>query len=672
MAKSLAPLLRHGARRNLPTRAGFARGAAPSRRQVLRVGAAGAAAALVGPLGCASHSSGRKAAVRAQNSQRTVVIVGAGFAGLACADTLAHAGVNVVLLEATSRAGGRVRTDRVFIPGDNVELGGEWIGSNHPTWLAYAQEFSLRLEEPGAAPEPEGVGEAAKEPAAEPGVPAPPTERPTEQPTQRPSEPAEPPGGTHVPRPVQFETEMETAPSQPRDGGGAEPRAAAAVRVLHAAMLQPAENPPPADAPAAPAAPDAPAPAPATQPAATQPATTQAGGEADEPIILGGKLIRGEEADKLYEEVDKVLANVIELARGIDPVRPWLSPNAAELDARSFAAFVADQQGLSDDARRLLIVGAESDNGVPADRMSLLAYLAMVAGGGFHDYYENSETYRLAEGNDALATALAQKLRHRIRFNSMVDAIRRTPDGVIVRTRGGDYYRGDALVIAAPPTVWNQFRFDPPLPEALTPQMGENVKLVLALREAVWEKDNLTSEVTSDGLVGLTWAATDETRTPVALTLFSGASQAENLRRVAPAERQGAAIASIAAAYPGLADAVTKHRFVDWPGMPLVRASYSFPAPGQVTAFGPVLVDGLVQDGMPPVLFAGEHTAYGFIGYMEGALSSGVRAARILLGAPTPVRNETAPETPPAETQPAETQPATQPVAEPVPEGTPA
>jgi monoamine oxidase len=49
-----------------------------------------------------------------------------------------------------------------------------------------------------------------------------------------------------------------------------------------------------------------------------------------------------------------------------------------------------------------------------------------------------------------------------------------------------------------------------------------------------------------------------------------------------------------------------------------------------VTGFGPALVDG-INDGLAPLRFAGEHTAYGFIGYMEGALSSGVRVANDLV-----------------------------------------
>jgi monoamine oxidase len=168
--------------------------------------------------------------------------------------------------------------------------------------------------------------------------------------------------------------------------------------------------------------------------------------------------------------------------------------------------------------------------------------------------------------------------------------------------------------------------------------MGENVKLIVALREAVWEKQNLTSELQSDGLVGMTWAATNPlSRGPVALTLFSGGHQAGDLRRLEPTLRNDQAFRSIAPAYPDLPAALIKTRFVDWPGMPMTQASYSFPAPGQVTAFGPLLVDGLAGDGRAPLMFAGEHTAYAFIGYMEGALSSGVRAAKTVLGEGTPL-----------------------------------
>ena len=64
---------------------------------------------------------------------------------------------------------------------------------------------------------------------------------------------------------------------------------------------------------------------------------------------------------------------------------------------------------------------------------------------------------------------------------------------------------------------------------------------------------------------------------------------------------------------------------MNWPSDRWAKASYSFPAPGQVTAHGPVFFKGLGR-----LHFAGEYTCYAFPGYMEGALQSGARLANRL------------------------------------------
>jgi monoamine oxidase len=62
---------------------------------------------------------------------------------------------------------------------------------------------------------------------------------------------------------------------------------------------------------------------------------------------------------------------------------------------------------------------------------------------------------------------------------------------------------------------------------------------------------------------------------------------------------------------------------MDWPGDTWAKASYAFPAPGQVTAQGPTLYDGVGR-----LHFSGEYTSYAFMGYMEGALNSGAAVAK--------------------------------------------
>jgi len=105
-----------------------------NRRQLFKLGCAAAAGLL---------SSGTSDA-RSQTRQGSrVIVVGAGFAGLACAYELASVGYDVKVFEARNRVGGRVLSLQDLVPGKNVEAGGELIGSNHPQVLAYAAKFGF-------------------------------------------------------------------------------------------------------------------------------------------------------------------------------------------------------------------------------------------------------------------------------------------------------------------------------------------------------------------------------------------------------------------------------------------------------------------------------------------------------------------------------------------------
>jgi monoamine oxidase len=76
---------------------------------------------------------------------KRVLVIGAGLAGLAAAHELTSVGYEVTVAEARSRLGGRIVSFGDFIKGKIVEGGGEFVGSNHPTWLAYAHRFGLKF-----------------------------------------------------------------------------------------------------------------------------------------------------------------------------------------------------------------------------------------------------------------------------------------------------------------------------------------------------------------------------------------------------------------------------------------------------------------------------------------------------------------------------------------------
>jgi len=60
-----------------------------------------------------------------------VVVAGAGLAGLSAAETLAEAGCDVIVLEASDRVGGRVMTMHRFSENQYAESGAEWVDTVH-------------------------------------------------------------------------------------------------------------------------------------------------------------------------------------------------------------------------------------------------------------------------------------------------------------------------------------------------------------------------------------------------------------------------------------------------------------------------------------------------------------------------------------------------------------
>lgn len=73
---------------------------------------------------------------------RSVIVVGAGMAGLAAARRLQEAGFEVTVLEARDRVGGRMHTD-TNATGTTLDLGASWIHGHHPEFEALVAGMNL-------------------------------------------------------------------------------------------------------------------------------------------------------------------------------------------------------------------------------------------------------------------------------------------------------------------------------------------------------------------------------------------------------------------------------------------------------------------------------------------------------------------------------------------------
>jgi monoamine oxidase len=110
-----------------------------TRRDFLRASTAAAAGMAITPARSLWNVTGNSSAEK-------VIIIGAGLGGVSCAYELQNAGIDITVLEARSRPGGRVRTYRdPFADNLYAEMGAEYVDSSDEYARKYCKEFGLDI-----------------------------------------------------------------------------------------------------------------------------------------------------------------------------------------------------------------------------------------------------------------------------------------------------------------------------------------------------------------------------------------------------------------------------------------------------------------------------------------------------------------------------------------------
>jgi monoamine oxidase len=362
---------------------------------------------------------------------------------------------------------------------------------------------------------------------------------------------------------------------------------------------------------------------------------TEDEGDAELPVMIDGKALSGEEGGELWAELEEALNQMNALAEPLNPDAPWNAPDARKHDTTSIQQWI-DSLEVSPLVKRALWINQTSDNGQDAAKQSLLGQLAAVKGGQLEKYWTDSEIYRCKDGNDQLARLLADGIgRSNILTEVPVRSITLKNNVMVVEGRDGRTLECDDVVLAVPPAMWRKITISPALPAAMNPQMGLNTKYLAHVKTRFWETHSprLSQYALSDGLINQTWDGTDAQgevgpeNDGACLTGFSGGPGVEAMLNMSAKDRDEAFAEFYEKLYPGFKANVGQTRYMDWPKDPWVMASYSFPAPGQVTTVGPMMAKPHAGGKLH---LAGEHTCYKFVGYMEGGLSSGVSIAERL------------------------------------------
>lgn len=434
-----------------------------------------------------------------------VVVVGAGLAGLTAARELTGAGLDVQVLEARDRVGGRTLSQSVGDgPEDVVELGGQWVGPTQHEVMGLAKELGIDTYP------------------------------------------------THVDGKNLFETDR-----------GKLKRFRGTIPMLG-------------------------------------------------PLVMID-----------YGRADLRLKRLI---KRVSAEAPWDAEDAERLDEQSFATWIRGA-ARTKTAREALATACRAVFSVePADVSLLHVLFYAAAAGGWDDLLDTeggAQQDRLAGGTQQLSIRMAAELGDRVELLAPVRSIRTEADGVVA----GEVSARRAIV-AVPPALAGRIEYDPPLPglrDQLTQRMpmGSVIKCMAVYEEPFWREDGLSGQAVS--LPGPAQVVFDNTPAngSAGLIGFLEGREARELGAVSEAERRDAVLKGFQRLFGRRAAHPTLYVEKDWSTEPYSRGCYAGVfGPGAWTAYGRAL-----REPIDRIHWAGTETATSWMGYMDGAIQSGKRAA---------------------------------------------
>lgn len=234
-------------------------------------------------------------------------------------------------------------------------------------------------------------------------------------------------------------------------------------------------------------------------------------------------------------------------------------------------------------------------------------------------------------GAQSIATRLAAPLESEsVKLSTAVSSITQTSNGVEVRSASGCVFKAKKAIVAFATPLYKNITFDPPLPagKALLAEstiLGYYTKVMLVYSKPWWRELGLCGA--SQSVAGPAAATRDTSEDALGLfrlTGFIAGRPGEQWSLMPPAERKAAVIAQMFQVF-GQEDALHPTDYLEqqW-----ASEQWSLGCPCPYTRPGVLTPVGQhITESHGHVYFIGAETAVQWKGYMEGALTSGVRGA---------------------------------------------
>ena len=322
---------------------------------------------------------------------------------------------------------------------------------------------------------------------------------------------------------------------------------------------------------------------------------------------------------------------------------PWQAARAPEWDGQTLESWINDNS-ITEDFRRLVPMATRPIFGAEPRELSLLYVLYYIAASGDERHpgtfernfntRDGAQQWRFHGGSSAIVDRMARELGRRI--------VLRAPARRIEQVRGGVRVVSDRLtvnarrvIVAVPPTIAGDIGYEPAMPrerDELTRRLpqGTLIKAAAVYPRPFWREKGYTGQgLTPDGFVAATFDDSPPDGSPGVVFGFVGGDKARAFRRLAPAERRAAVLGEFATFWGDEARQATDYFETDWTG-----ATWSRGCPVAIYAPGTMLSYGeQIRTPVGRIHWAGTETSTYWNGYMDGAVRSGLRAAKEVLEA---------------------------------------
>ncbi|MFZ0043816.1 MAG: flavin monoamine oxidase family protein [Solirubrobacteraceae bacterium] len=336
-------------------------------------------------------------------------------------------------------------------------------------------------------------------------------------------------------------------------------------------------------------------------------------------------------------DIASVVLTLDQMSTKVPVEAPWEAPGAADLDAQTLQGFV-DQHSSSTRFRELVATVTRPDFGAEPRELPLLFVLFYLAAAGDKKnpgtFERNFNTRRGAQasrvvgGSQAIALKMAAELGSRVVLRAAVRRIERRSGGVTVVSDHGTVH-AKRVIVALPPTLASRIHYEPGLPaerDQLTQRYapGTLTKVAAVYDRPFWREDGLNGTVVHNGApTSVTFDDSPRDGKLGVLVSFVGGDNARSHARMSPARRRASVLANYGNFFGPRARHPKAYFETNWSEQEWTRGCpVGIPAVGALTAYG-----SRIRQAVGPIHWAGTETATYWNGYMDGAVSSGQRAA---------------------------------------------